>query len=1109
MLETFLHPIFTLLSLTDSLQSLGTGSLFLLAQTPAEAAEAAKVAANNWKGFLDVGVFLLAVIVPFVLGKFFSTRLKMPNHAMAFSWLLLAMIGTGIVIATGQLKLGPDIKGGTNLIYQIDQTTVGNGGQRVAAKDFVAPILNRINPSGMNESIVRPAGDDKIEIIIADVDPTEIEEVKRKITNAGILQFRIVANLNDHEELIKVAKTQAENPNIDIRLSRDVKLPNKTTGELEKVGIWRTLGRTAEQSGAGEVQGYVPGDTIRNARTGEILNPILNGRPNDFETWLDTQKIKDVDILLSLQKNSVPYVEVNGSDLARAQVEIAKNGGYQVSFKMTTAGAEKMLKMTIANQPDVNSGFKKRMAILLDGIVLSAPSLNSPIRGEGQIEGNFSKKDVEFLVQILNSGSLPGAISKQPISENIVGATMGADAIAKGKWASWLGLLTTVLCVVAYYRFSGVIATIALLLNLAMILASMMLFRQPLTLAGLAGLVLSVGMSVDANVLVFERIREEREKNATSRMAIRNGFDRAWTTIFDSNLTTLISALVLYYVGTEQIKGFAITLIIGLAISMFTAVFFAHNLFEIAERWGFAQLNMADWVNSAKRSLVGAGDIDFLSYRNIAYLISGALIAVGLIATFLRGREFLDIDFNGGTSVVFSLDKTVEPDRVREIAQKAFEADEAGLPIQTTLTNVEMSDFQKNSVYKLDVSLKDEDQVRDRLLKGFNGDTGPKLVTYDMKSQIVGKSRSSLGSDKRPLLVAYQDPAAQVPSNQEPTAQAPAATAETPATVQAPATAETPATTAVQEPGVSAPAEPTPPSLAPQFSTTAKLSFLDTLGSTSARLNASQVIEALVAASQAAGRNLVDSQVELDPVSASSWTRTSELGFSEWNIKLPYDEATTLTVLARMREAIQTKPVFQSFSKIEGRVAGEMQQKAILGLLLSLIFITIYIWFRFNKVSYGVAAVIALIHDVLITVGLLAISHWLFKPFGFLLLDDFKISLTIVAAILTIIGYSLNDTIVVFDRIREVKGKSPNLTEKMINASVTQTLSRTLLTSSTTIIAILLMYIWGGEGIHGFAFCLLVGIVVGTYSSIFVAAPILLWLSQREQAARAASKVTS
>jgi SecD/SecF fusion protein len=1010
----------------------------------------------------------------------------MPNHAMGFSWIMLAIIATGIVLATGQLKLGPDIKGGTNLIYQIDQSTVGNSGTRVSSRDFIAPLQNRINPSGMNESVVRPAGDDKIEIIIADVDPAEIEEVKRKITNAGILQFRIVANLNDHEELIKTARTQAENPSSDIRLRREVTLPNKTTSEPEVSGVWRTLGRSAEQSGATEIQGYVPGDTIRNARTGEILNPVLTGRPNDFEFWLESQKIQDVDILLALQKNGTPYVEVNGADLSRAKVEISKNGGYQVSFVMTTGGAEKMLKMTIANQPDTNTGFKRRMAILLDGIVLSAPSLNSPIRGDGQIEGNFTLKEVEFLVQILNSGSLPGAISKQPISENVVGATMGADAIAKGKYASWLGLCTTIFCVLGYYRFAGFVATISLLLNLAMILACMMLFRQPLTLAGLAGLVLSVGMSVDANVLVFERIREEREKNATTRMAIRNGFDRAWTTIFDSNITTLISAFVLYYVGTEQIKGFAMTLIIGLVISMFTAVFFAHNLFEIAERWGFAKLNMADYVNQAKRSLFGPKDIDFLSYRNLAYLISGLLIAIGLVSTFLRGKEFLDIDFNGGTSVVFALDKSMEPDEVRTIAQSAFLEDERGLPIQTTLTSVEMKDFAKNSVYKLDVSLKDDAQVRERLLKGFNGEKGASLVTYDMESKVAGKTQSSLPRDRRTFMVAYQDPATeqQTPTQTLPTETASAQVSPAPAV------------------------EPVKPSFAPEFTTEANLAFRDTLGSTPAKLNASQVIESLVAATSAAGRNLVDSQVELEPNGGTNWTRGSEVGFSEWKIKLPFDETTTGAVLDKMKQAIRTKPVFQSFSKIEGRVAGEMQQRAIAGLLLSLLFITIYIWFRFNNVSYGVAAVIALVHDVAITVGLLAVSHWLFKPFGFLLIEDFKISLTIVAAILTIIGYSLNDTIVVFDRIREVKGKSPNLTEKMINASVTQTLSRTLLTSSTTIVAILLMYIWGGEGIHGFAFCLLIGILVGTYSSIFVAAPILLWLSQREQAARAASKVS-
>ena len=199
--------------------------------------------------------------------------------------------------------------------------------------------------------------------------------------------------------------------------------------------------------------------------------------------------------------------------------------------------------------------------------------------------------------------------------------------------------------------------------------------------------------------------------------------------------------------------------------------------------------------------------------------------------------------------------------------------------------------------------------------------------------------------------------------------------------------------------------------------------------------------------------------------------------------------------------ALAKQPLWLSLSNIGERVAGEMQQRAIGAVLLSLVFIMAYIWFRFQKVAFGVAAVVALLHDVVITLGLLAICHWLVGPLQFLMIEDFKIGLTEVAAFLTIIGYSLNDTIVVFDRIREVRGKSPKLTSKMINDSVNQTLSRTLLTSGTTILTLIVLYIWGGEGIHAFAFALLFGIITGTYSSIFVAAPVLLWIANREKPA--------
>ena len=1031
------------------------------------------VAKADWySGLANVGIMAGAVLIPFILSKFLSTKLKMPTHLSAFYWIILSILTTSLILLLTyfnlglKLKWGPEIVGGTNLIYEIDRSTEGDAKYRVLAKDFMVPLTNRLNPSGTKELLIRPIGEDQIEIVIPKVDDTELGELKRQITDSGILQFRIVANDNDHKSIMDQARAQANNPDQNIRLKKDIVMNDKTTNVERVVGMWRTLGRGVEIEGIKQVTGYQQGDLIRNSETGRLITPPSGGKPNDFERWLSAQGIRDVDVLLATERSGKPYVEVNGSDLTRAKKEVSSKGGYEVNFTMSVGGGEKLMKLTGANLPNPQSDFHRRMAILLDGRILSAPNLNSTIRSQGVIEGRFTEKEVDFLVNILNAGALPGALSKTPISENSVGASMGLDAINKAGYASVMSLIVTIICVLLYYRFSGIIATFALLLNLGMIMACIILIKQPLTLSGIAGLVLSVGMSVDANVLVFERIREETEKKATARMAIRNGFDRAWTTIFDSNLTTLITAVVLYFVGTEQIKGFAITLIIGLVISLFTAVFVTHKLFEIAEKWKFLSLGMSDYVNTGRKAFFGDKDIDFMKYRFACYTGSLILIVMGLIATGIRGRQVLDIDFNGGTSIVFTLDKGLPVDEVRAISNKAFDQDSEGLPIQTSLTNVEMTGFEKNSVYKLDVSIKDTKEVTSRLVKGFSEGAKAGLVTYDV------------------IVKPTANPDAEVKSDAE-------VNADPSAKTHAPGV--TPASLPADEPIVK---------------TSFDLMFKSGKGDT-AKMNALQVSEALIAAADSAQKTLVTAQIEMTPKNATGWNLESSAGFQEWNVTLPFDSASATAIVDKMKEKLRTQPVWESVSKIESRVAGEMQQRAISGLLLSLVFIVGYIWFRFQRLAYGIAAVIALVHDVLITLAFIAVSHWLFQPLGFLLIEDFKVSLTTIAGFLTIIGYSLNDTIVVFDRIREVKGKSPNLTEQMINASVTQTLSRTLLTSSTTIIAILLMYVFGGEGIHGFAFCLFIGIVVGTYSSIFIAAPILVWFVKREQAAKLASKVNS
>jgi SecD/SecF fusion protein len=1104
-------------------------TLTLLGQTAAP-----NVTSGSSSGFntilMAIGAILLIFVVPLFLGSAIANWWRMPKHATKIGVTIGAIVASVLVLLIGQLRYGVDIRGGTILLYEIDEAestqpidpnepALGTNRSTVAAQDVARALAERINPAGTKEISIRPYGTKQIEIVVPNVDQFEIDEIKRLVSNSGTLQFRIVANSRDHADVIQAARQQSTSTDSNLRVSRDVR-----NAEGKIIGHWYTVGREpARNDGIQPLRENVLADIARDSFSGQILEfPPLEGE-YAVERYLASQNIRDVDVLIALEKAGQAFPIVNGEDLSRAMSTLDQQGAPAISFNMNTGGAQRLLALTAANQPDGN--FKRRMAIILDGRVLSAPSLNSPISSNGIIEGRFTKDDVDFMVSILRSGRLPAVLGKEPISQNQIGSILGVDTINKGLTASVASLLATLLMVLVYYRFPGIIACLALLLNTLLVFAIMIAIRQPLTLPGLAGLVLSVGMAVDANVLVFERMREEIAKGSTKRLAVRNGFERAFTTIIDSNLTTLISGIVLYAVGTDQVRGFAVTLTIGILCSMFSAVYVAHLLFDLAERFGFLNLSMSDLVGWLKKKFLGDRDIDFMGARNACLIGSAVLIGIGLVAVFARGRDLLDVDLRGGTSVVFQLDKPAAEDSIRQLTNKIFDKDSNNAPISKTLSRMTAQGMPDGSVYRLDTSLFDENELKQRLVDGFAKEGGPSLVTFRVDSSVGTNGKTSDTSSpalpkpneaKRAARFVSYNPQEEAPKGDAPAADAPqteapkadAATppaetkpAETPAAETPPAA--TPAETAAPAAQGEAPAAAAP--AAPVVKSDIRLSLKSSAGSQSAKIEVQNLTRKLIDAAKSQGITLVEAQIGLKPTNAPpTWNRESTSGFDSWDVtlSLPSDQATK--VIDGLQNQLKNEPVFLSLSEVGPAVADEMQGKAIGAVLISLFFIAAYIWFRFQKIAFGLAAVVALLHDVLITLGIVALSHWLAGPLKFLMIEDFKINLAMVASFLTIIGYSLNDTIVVFDRIREVRGKSPRLTSEMVNLSVNQTLSRTLLTSATTIVSILLLYIFGGEGIHGFAFSLFVGIIVGTFSSIYIASPILLWLVGREEAAKSA-----
>ncbi len=711
----------------------------MLAQTQAGAVSKG----ISWDQYAAVAIAMAVLILPFIAGNFLSKSLKMPNYGTRFGWILFAVAASTVVLCNKWPGLGVDLRGGTILVYEMDPGKLGvENEKQITSEDLIEPLTRRINPSGTQEIVIRPYGETQIEIIVPEVDQREVDRIKGLVEEAGILRFAILANQADHQPFINLAIEQAESDNAGIKTSEVVKDSN---GDV--VALWANVDREDADQGTAPLRVNVGDAIVRDPTTGEILKlpPEVRGDGGEYKiaAWIDQMGMKGIETLMIVD----PMVDITGEDLAFAASTFDQNGSPAVAFTLTDEGSGRFFVLTTNNAP-VGSR-QRQLGIVLDDNLLSAPNILQPIRKEGRITGRFTRAEVESLVQILKAGQLPAALTKQPIAENQIDATLGADTIKKGVAAIGVSLSLVLVFILIYYRFAGIVACFALVMNLAMILGTMVLINQPLTLPGLAGLVLTVGMSVDANVLIFERIREELKKGAAARMAIRNGFAKATVTIIDANLTTLITAIVLYAIGTDQIRGFAVTLILGILFSMFTAIYVSRTFFDLAERRGFLSLSMSDGVNSIRTMVSGeSGSLDFIGKGKLTLAISGVLVCIGIASLFVRGKSIFDIDFAGGSSVQFRLDQPTPADKIREIVKSEMQIN--GQDVPYTVNGVSMEGIPDDTVYKVDSSFERVEELKSAIARAFAEDSSVGLVTYNISITPTGKAQAEDGARLSP-----------------------------------------------------------------------------------------------------------------------------------------------------------------------------------------------------------------------------------------------------------------------------------------------------------------------------------------------------------------------
>jgi len=827
-----------------------------------------------------------------------------------WKWLTLGLIAVVSFYVCNppaeKIRFGLDLKGGTSFTLGVDKEKLAEtliaenpelaneaGAVEKKIEDMlnrqgtddtiVSVIRRRVDAMGTNEPVIQGMKDHRLLVQLPGADEKTRKEAKASLQNAAYLEFRLTHPKNDQ----LVAKL----------LSKD------TAPEgYEKAG--NGYRRTAKWAEVSKTPGYaarLAAFESPDARYSFMLERMGDGtyRPNFVARTTDPK--------------------VTGGDLVSAAVERDPTSGQlSIGFRLNSEGGRKFSTLTRnykAHGPKNPSDRGRELAIVLDDQLISAPVIQSEIGTSGQITGHFTAAEAQKLANELNAGALPAPM--KILAETTVAPTVGDDAIEAAKWAAGIGFALVALFMFIYYWRSGLVADVALFLDIALLPTALVVcanvlgvfahdpsmggggsMKLPvLTMPGIAGLVLSLGMAVDANVLIFERIREEFLAKKAAGEAIRNGYGRAFTAIFDSNLTTIITGVILFVVGTGPVRGFAITLTAGVVISMFTAVVVTRLIFDhCVDPNRTKPFKMLCFFKNPK--------FDFMKVTKLTVGGSFTLIAVTLIIFAVRfvnnKAAVLSVDLTGGTSIVYNFNQEAKP----------AEAD-----IRKTL-----NDFDNAAVIQF------QQGVGDATLLVKTGETAETKKGQALENKDVGAYVTKL------LQTAF------------PTANFEAAS-------------------------------------------------VDEVGSM-------------------VGKDLKDS----------------------------------------------------------GRNA----------VLFSLLAILIYVGFRF-KFGFGLGALVALAHDALISIGLFSLCGR-------------QISLIVITAVLTIIGYSVNDTVVVFDRIREMLRHDKKLSfYDLCNAAINSCLSRTIITSVTTLFAILALFAFGDGSIYDFALIMLIGVIAGTFSSVFIATPIMYW----------------